>query len=333
MKRALVLSGGGARGAFELGALEYIREKQPSYFDFQIIAGVSVGSLNGVMLAQDKFETLQKLWADISDDKVYSGQIPKTLFEYIGLILKILFGRRSILGIEPLIKQINASVNLADVKTDYRCGFVSLVSGEYIPCKHVEFGGDNENFRKAILASSTMPLIWEPVDKIKIGNETYDELVDGGVRNISPLKDVIVDQPTEIIIINCSTGESHPAPDAGKSIFKIAQRALTDITINEIFRGDIEEFVKTNDIVKQCDGKLTLYRDKEKGEVYKYFKSIIIEPLVALGDSLDFSSEQIQRSRQAGYAAAEAAFAKEEATPKPQTGRPMTTVRSYKETK
>jgi NTE family protein len=327
MKRALVLSGGGARGAFELGALEYMHEKQPSFFDFQIIAGVSVGALNGVMLAQNKFEALQKLWTDIANEKVYSGHLPKTVFEYVGLILKILFGRRSILGIEPLMNQIKDTVNLADVKTDYRCGFVSLVSGEYVPCKHVEFGGDNENFRKAILASSTMPLIWEPVDKIKIGNQTYEELVDGGVRNISPLKDVIVDQPTEIIIINCSTNESHPAPDAGRNIFKIAQRALTDITINEIFRGDIEEFVKTNDFVKQCEGKVTLYRNKEKGEIYQYFKSIIIEPLVGLGDSLDFSTEQIKKSRAAGYAAAEAAFSK------PEKDMPMTTVRSYKETK
>jgi NTE family protein len=327
MKRALVLSGGGARGAFELGALEYIREKQPSYYDFQIIAGVSVGSLNGVMLAQNKFEALQKLWSDIANEKVYSGKLPTGLWEYLGLIIKTLFGRRSILGIEPLIKQINEVVNLADVKTDYRCGFVSLVSGEYVPCKHTEFGNDNDNFRKAILASSTMPLIWEPVGEIKIGNQSYTELVDGGVRNISPLKDVIVDQPTEIIIINCSTSEIHPSPNAGQNIFKIAQRSLTDITLNEIFRGDIEEFVKTNDIVKQCDGKVTLYRDKEKGEVYKYFKSIIIEPLVGLGDSLDFSSEQIKKSRKAGYDAAQAAFSK------PEKDLPMTTVRSYKETK
>jgi NTE family protein len=327
MKRALVLSGGGARGAFELGALEYIREKQPSYFDFQIVAGVSVGSLNGVMVAQNKFELLQKLWSDISDSKVYSGKLPSNFWEYAALIIGIIFGRRGILGIEPLRKQINEVVNLADIKTDYRCGFVSLVSGEYVPCKHVDFGTDNDNFRKAILASSTMPLIWEPVDEIKIGNQTYTELVDGGVRNISPLKDVIVDQPSEIIIINCSTEEIHPSPDAGKTIFKIAQRALTDITLNEIFRGDIEEFVKTNDIVKQCDGKVVLYRDKEKGEVYQYFKSIIIEPLVGLGDSLDFSSEQIARTRKAGYDAAAAAFSK------PEKDHPMSTVRSYKDTK
>ena len=51
MKRALVLSGGGAKGAFQMGAIEYIQQEQPSYFDFEIVAGISVGSLNGVMLS------------------------------------------------------------------------------------------------------------------------------------------------------------------------------------------------------------------------------------------------------------------------------------------
>ncbi|HEV8506730.1 MAG TPA: patatin-like phospholipase family protein [Chitinophagaceae bacterium] len=205
MKRALVLSGGGAKGAFQVGALEYIRENKPTFFDFSIIAGVSVGSLNAVMLAQNKFAELQKLWTEISNGKVYTGTMPQGFFEYLWLVIKILFGARSILGIGPLMQQIENDVDLADIKVDYRCGFVSLVTGEYIPCKHTDFGNDNENFRKAILASSSMPIIWEPVKDVKVHAEVYQQLVDGGVRNVSPLKDVIVDNPDEIIIINCST--------------------------------------------------------------------------------------------------------------------------------
>ena len=46
---ALVMSGGGARGAFELGVLDYlIRDKG---LDFQVITGVSVGALNAAMFA------------------------------------------------------------------------------------------------------------------------------------------------------------------------------------------------------------------------------------------------------------------------------------------
>ena len=325
MKRALVLSGGGAKGAFQLGALEYIRENKPSFFDFSIIAGVSVGSLNAVMLAQDKFTQLQKLWKEISNNKVYTGALPQGVLEYLWLVIRILFGARAILGIRPLMRQIESDVNLADVKVDYRCGFVSLVTGEYVPCKHTDFGNDNENFRKAILASSSMPLIWEPVNDVRVNAGIYQQLVDGGVRNVSPLKDVIVDNPDEIIIINCSTKTLQKEPEAGKNIFRIAERSLVDITIDEIFHGDIEEFVKTNEIVKQCAEKgVTIFRDNDRTEPYKYFNAIIIEPETGLGNNLDFSASLIDERRKLGWKAAEAAFKKYQSTPGPAT------VRSYK---
>lgn len=311
MKRALVLSGGGAKGAFELGALEYIQKEQPSYFDFQIVAGISVGSLNGVMIAQKKFPELQQIWTDISNDKVYTGSMPANFLQYLWLLIRIVFGRRSILGIEPLTRLLKKNACLSDVKTDYRCGFVSLVSGDYVPCKHSDFGNDDDNFRKAILASCTMPIIWTPVNEVKIGSASHKELVDGGVRNVSPLKDVLVDDPDEIVIINLSTKTTLNDDKAGNSIFRIFKRSLTEITINEIFREDIEEFVKTNSIVKQCAEKgVVVYRDDAHTQPYKYFNAIIIEPGNDLGDALDFSKERVEERRKLGYEAAKAAFEK-----------------------
>jgi len=51
-KRALVLSGGGLKGAFQAGAIYHIIVHR--HCDFREIAGVSVGSLNAVILAQAK---------------------------------------------------------------------------------------------------------------------------------------------------------------------------------------------------------------------------------------------------------------------------------------
>lgn len=325
MKRALVLSGGGARGAFEIGALEYIQQMQPASFNFQIIAGVSVGSLNGVMLAQDKFAELVNIWNEITDGKVYSGKMPKGIFEILVLAIKVLFGQRSILGVAPMIELVKKYVNVDEVKIDFRCGFVSLITGEYVPCRHTQFGTDNDNFRKAILASSSMPIIWPPVDQVKIGEQLYKELVDGGVRNVTPLKDVIMDDPDEIIIINSNAKDLAENPEVGKSIFRIADRALQDIAINEIFRGDIEEFIKTNEIVRQCQQQgIVVYRDKEQKEPYQYFNSIIVEPAVGLGDALDFSPQRTRELRKAGWDAAKDAFKKYE------PARGFATVRSYK---
>ena len=325
MKRALVLSGGGAKGAFQMGAIEYIQQEQPSYFDFEIVAGISVGSLNGVMIAQKKFAELQKIWNTIDNDKVYTGQMPTTFVSYVWLITRILFGQRSILGFDPLEKMLKENTSLSEIRIDYRCGFVSLVTGNYVPCKHSEFGNDDANFRKAILASSTMPIIWPPVDEIKIGSIGYKDLVDGGVRNVSPLKDILVDNPDEIIIINCSTQTTTADPKAGNTIFRIAKRSLTEITINEIFREDIEEFIKTNNIVQQCQQQgVIVYRDADHTQPYKYFNAIVIEPGNDLGDSLDFSQETVAERRRLGYEAAKAAFEKY------RNAAGQRTVRSYK---
>ncbi|HEV8506784.1 MAG TPA: hypothetical protein VGQ53_15345, partial [Chitinophagaceae bacterium] len=84
-------------------------------------------------------------------------------------------------------------------------------------------------------------------------------------------------------------------------------------------------FVKTNKIVKQCGEKgVTIFRDNDRREPYKYFNAIIIEPETDLGNNLDFSQAIIDERRKQGWKAAEAAFKKYESTPGP------VTVRSYK---
>ncbi|OGW39560.1 MAG: hypothetical protein A2Y97_11820 [Nitrospirae bacterium RBG_13_39_12] len=50
MRRALVLAGGGARGAYQAGMLQELVINKG--LDFQILRGVSVGALNAAFLAQ-----------------------------------------------------------------------------------------------------------------------------------------------------------------------------------------------------------------------------------------------------------------------------------------
>ncbi len=81
-KVALVLSGGGAKGAFQFGALKYIEEvvkRAFPAFDYSIIAGVSVGALNGGMMAMGKYEGLQQIWNTVSnggEDLLHCQTIP-----------------------------------------------------------------------------------------------------------------------------------------------------------------------------------------------------------------------------------------------------------------
>jgi NTE family protein len=313
MKRALVLSGGGAKGAFQLGALRYIesvvKTENPG-FNYDIIAGVSVGALNGVMEAMDKHNELEEIWNTITDEDIFTGSL-----NMLPAIFRIIFKKRSILGNVPLKKLVNRYVKLNEInqtKHDFRFGVVSLITGEYTSFKTADFK-DDENFRIAIIASTVMPIIWEPVPKVSNLNISdlrstlhYTVLVDGGLRNISPLGDIINFDPDEIIIINCSRKDINWDKESAENLFKIAKRSLTEIVINEIFRSDISHFLDINLIVKQLTDGFSVR--KKNGEPYKYFNCVLIEPDEDLGDTLDFSQNSIQKMIRMGYDSAKKAY-------------------------
>jgi NTE family protein len=281
-RTALVLSGGGAKGAFQCGAEKYAREVKGYHWD--IIAGVSVGALNAAMLAMEKYQRLYEVWNTISSDQVYTGG-----FNLISII-KLLFGAKSFYSNDPLRKLLLKEWEPDSVAADLRIGAVSLVSGEY-----VEFRGGDPVLMEAVLASTVMPIIWAPVDI----SEQYRSMVDGGVRNISPIGDILDTDPDEVVIINCSPEATEALPEAPGNIVKIGGRTL-DLLLNELFRSDMSEFVRINALVKQAEALgHTLYHPTS-GRPLKYFDCKIIEPLEPLGDTLDFSHTAVQRSLASG---------------------------------
>lgn len=64
---ALVLSGGGALGAYEVGAIEALKEKG---LHFEIVTGTSIGALNGAFYVGGQSDNLRKLWSNITPTKV-----------------------------------------------------------------------------------------------------------------------------------------------------------------------------------------------------------------------------------------------------------------------
>src|SRR3972149_1905949 len=176
---ALVLSGGGAKGSFEVMAEKYAREQKG--YKWNIIAGVSVGALNGVMIASEQYQRLEQIWKTISNDQVYTGGLK------FWSIVKIIFGAKSFYGNDPLRKMIEKEIDPSKIKTQLRIGYVSLLSGEYImdPSKPPYI--DNSSlFKQVVLASTVMPIIWTRENKPPF----LIAAIDGGLRNTSP--DVVV---------------------------------------------------------------------------------------------------------------------------------------------
>ena len=68
-KRAVVLSGGGAKGGYQIGAWQALRELN---FLPDIVTGTSVGSLNGALMALNKYDEARKLWENITMKNVFT---------------------------------------------------------------------------------------------------------------------------------------------------------------------------------------------------------------------------------------------------------------------
>jgi NTE family protein len=281
-KTALVLSGGGAKGAFQCGAEKYAREVKGYKWD--IIAGVSVGALNGCMLAMEKYDRLFEVWNTISNEQVYTGGFN------IWATIQLIFGAKSFYGNDPLRRMLKKELEMNKIKADLRIGAVSLVTGDY-----VEFRADSPGLIDAVLASTVMPIIWTPVDVSPL----YRSMVDGGVRNISPIGDVLEAEPDEVVIINCSPETSDLLPHPPENIVKIGMRTL-DILLNELFRSDMSEFVRINHLVNEAGAQGVVLHHPVSGRPLKYYDCKIIEPVEPLGDTLDFSQASVQRSLKAG---------------------------------
>ena len=73
-KTALVLGGGGARGAYEIGVWQALREMD---IQIDIVTGASVGAINGAVVAQNSFDLAISLWREIQTDMVVDTGFPR----------------------------------------------------------------------------------------------------------------------------------------------------------------------------------------------------------------------------------------------------------------
>ena len=68
-KTALVLAGGGSRGAYEMGVWKAIYEMD---IPFHIVCGTSIGAINGAMIAQGSFQRAQQMWDTVETSQVFA---------------------------------------------------------------------------------------------------------------------------------------------------------------------------------------------------------------------------------------------------------------------
>lgn len=276
--RALVLSSGSERGAFQAGALKYLLGELKT--NYSLICGVSVGAINSAIIGQykqgEELEASNKLislWNNISINDIYK---PWRFFGRAFAPWKL-----GLFDGSPLTNLIKNNVCIDKIHHSRKkiiVGATSLSSGRYIL-----FDQDHPNFIEAVNASASFPLLIPPV---KIGNNFY---IDGGAKEYSPIKTAINNGADEIDIIITNPQIRINKFIKNPNMIDIINRSF-DILIDKIMNNDIEKLLLYNKLsaANLSDKKLIKYR--------------IIQPEVNLIENLmKFDKVDIKNMIDIGY--------------------------------
>lgn len=196
--RALVLSGGGSKGAFQAGAVYHLVVHRGC--DFIEISGTSVGALNGALLAQaprsdDPAASLEHLraaadnliaeWGSIESSRDVMRSRP------LGKLRVALFGLDSVADFEPLHAFVRERVSLERLAAgrELRIGTMSLGDGRYREIVVNRDGRvDRDTAHAFIVGSAIVPLFGRmPIIAPPEGGPTQ-QFGDGGVRHATPIR-------------------------------------------------------------------------------------------------------------------------------------------------
>ena len=238
--RALCLSGGGGLGAYQVGALGFmlgVLKKQ-----YQIIRGVSVGSVNGAMVAMtpigkepEAAAVLDKMWRELRSKDVVSPHFVQPVS---------LLWNPSTHSFDPLHSLLMDRLDIEKMKSsgrDYGAVAVDICSGDFRV-----YGpdcGSKEQLVRGILGSSATPILHP---NIKHGD---DILYDGGIRDVSPIRQAIQAGATEIDLILCQSpklSKWNPNPDR---VWNTGLRVF-EIMFREIVENDLERCEDINALVE-----------------------------------------------------------------------------------
>lgn len=276
MKTALILSGGGARAAYQVGVLKAIAELIPDtgHSPFKIICGTSSGAINAAKLASeaDHFHgsvaNLEKLWSNLQSHDVHRvgpASIAKNLIKLFASFFHSGLSSGpplSILDNEPLRQLLIKNVDMHRLKHMVQCGelhALCLSALGYTSGHNISFieGHDSvEGWKSArrcgiktslnidhILASAALPAIFPAV---RINREYFG---DGALRQTAPLSSALNLGAKKLFIIGVS-GNAKESYQRDTVFHSPSFAQVISQLINSAFIDSLEEDV---DLVRRIN--------------------------------------------------------------------------------
>ncbi len=210
-KIGLILEGGGAKGAYQAGALEALNELG---INFDGVAGTSVGALNGSLFVQGGFELVDEVWNELTFTVIFNiddEMISKFKKKDFDLDMMFYAGKK-LASMREVIKTSydQASDYLArkfdekkirQSKSDY--GFVTFNMTDMLPYEAMKQDVPKGQLLDYVIASATYPVFPPKIIDDK-------KFIDGGVYDNMPINLLARQGYKKMLVIRTNTMEKKP---------------------------------------------------------------------------------------------------------------------------
>ncbi|MDH3589754.1 MAG: patatin-like phospholipase family protein [Gammaproteobacteria bacterium] len=278
----LVLPGGGARAAYQVGVLKAIGEMLPAGAPspFRVITGTSAGAINATVLAshathyQLGVRRLNQVWSNFSTDHVFRSDWSTVLRTSMHWLLAFVLGGLrsknpdSLLDNEPLRELLNSNIRFDRIADAIAAGIldaVGVTASGYSSARAVTFYQGSQRMRpwlrprregrreqlsaKHLMASTAMPFIFPPE---RIGDQHYG---DGAIREAAPLSSAVHLGADRLLVIGVRDEHTKSKSDADMagqtpSFGYIAGYMLDAIFLDGLY-ADLERLTRINQVVGQ----------------------------------------------------------------------------------
>jgi len=225
---AVILSGGGAKGAYEAGVIAVLAERR---VPLRIAAGSSAGALSAAMLVAGRTDRLETMWRSIRREQVYSIRAP--IF-FAGLLpgwltLLAVNGSSALLDPQPLRELISSSLDLERVRSS---PVRLLVTTTDLVRKETRAFDNQTVTVDVLMAAAAVPGAFPPV--------AVDGaiLVDGGLTSRAPVIETLRQTTVgrALVVVSYASGEPAEPP----TTMRRAIDAAVETAMLHQIRRDVE---------------------------------------------------------------------------------------------
>ena len=303
---ALVLMGGGARTAYQVGVLQALAAMlrlQPhgvAAFPFQVLVGTSAGALNVAYLASaaqrglGAFDELAAFWSRLTSHGVYDLHVPAWA-RFSRVATAMYLGRRArragaVLDTMPLVDSLHRAISLEGIEASLACGAldtVAVTASSYTTGVHWTFCHTADDRRHApwarpgrraefqpltiehLMASSAIPFLFPATPLWVDGRREF--FGDGSMRQVSPLSPAMHLGADRVLVVG--VGQPERARLGGSvgeggppGLGAIAGHALASV-FHDTLQADVEQAQRVTGALRQLPREVASFLPYRSVEV------------------------------------------------------------------